>query len=100
MAQNAKYAKDQQPGFTNRIERVAIVGAGGSVGKYIAQELLKTGKHTVTALTRTTSMTKLPEGLSRLPKWTTTMRRRLSRPSGTGVPRHHPVRPGTARDAF
>ncbi|KAK1750182.1 hypothetical protein QBC47DRAFT_354046 [Echria macrotheca] len=59
----AKYAKDQPAGFTNRIERVAIVGAGGSVGKYIAEELLKTGKHTITALSRPGSTSKIPEGI-------------------------------------
>ncbi|EAW08550.1 aromatic alcohol reductase [Aspergillus clavatus NRRL 1] len=58
-----KYAKDQPEGFTNRIERVAIVGAGGSVGKHIARELLQTGKHTVTALTRADSSNVLPEGV-------------------------------------
>ncbi|KAL4914440.1 hypothetical protein BDW62DRAFT_190337 [Aspergillus aurantiobrunneus] len=58
-----KYAKDQPAGFTNRIERVAIVGASGSVGKPIAQELLKTGQHTVTALTRVDSTSLLPDGV-------------------------------------
>lgn len=33
------------------------------MGKYITQELLKTGKHTVTALTRPGSKTKPPEGI-------------------------------------
>ncbi|KAJ8098927.1 hypothetical protein POJ06DRAFT_296652 [Lipomyces tetrasporus] len=56
MASN--YAKNQPPGFTNQIRR-----AGGSVGKHIAQELLKTGKHTVTALTRAGSQSELPEGI-------------------------------------
>ncbi|KAK4155926.1 hypothetical protein C8A00DRAFT_41564 [Chaetomidium leptoderma] len=36
-----KNAKDQPPGFTNRIERVALVGAGGQLGKYIAAALLQ-----------------------------------------------------------
>ncbi|KAL4923346.1 aromatic alcohol reductase [Aspergillus undulatus] len=63
MAQPQKYAKDQPSDFTNRIERVAIVGAGGSVGKPIAQELLKTGQHTVTALTRKDSTSPLPDGV-------------------------------------
>lgn len=36
--------------------------AGGTVGKYIAQELVKTGKHIVTALTRSGSTNKLPDG--------------------------------------
>ncbi|KAM0457386.1 hypothetical protein ACHAPV_003298 [Trichoderma viride] len=60
---SVKYAKDQPAGFTNRIERVAIVGAGGQVGKHIAEELLKTGKHTVTAITRTGSKSKLSAGV-------------------------------------
>ncbi|RLL96313.1 hypothetical protein CFD26_105345 [Aspergillus turcosus] len=58
-----KFAKDQPAGFTNRIERVAIVGAGGTVGKYISQELLQTGQHTVTALTRADSKSTLPAGV-------------------------------------
>ncbi|KAH0491060.1 hypothetical protein TgHK011_002505 [Trichoderma gracile] len=58
-----KYAKDQPAGFTNRIENVAIVGAGGQVGKHIAEELLKTGKHTVTAITRINSASELPKGV-------------------------------------
>ncbi|GKZ27440.1 hypothetical protein AbraIFM66951_005450 [Aspergillus brasiliensis] len=58
-----KYAKDQPAGFTNAIERVAIIGAGGTVGVNIVTELLKTGKHTVTALTRADSTNKLPEGV-------------------------------------
>lgn len=58
-----KYAKDQPAGFTNRIKRVAIVGAGGHVGRLVAQELLKTGKHTITALRRADSKAELPEGV-------------------------------------
>lgn len=34
------------------------------MGKYIAQELVKTGKHVVTALTRQDSTSKLPEGVN------------------------------------
>lgn len=37
--------------------------AGGTLGKYIAEELMKTGKHIVTALTRSGSTNKLPEGV-------------------------------------
>ena len=59
----AKYAKDQPAGFNNRIENVAIVGASGSVGSYITDALLKTGKHTVTAVTRDGSNSKLREGV-------------------------------------
>ncbi|KAJ5105997.1 hypothetical protein NUU61_003344 [Penicillium alfredii] len=57
------YVKNQAPGFINQIRRVAMVGAGGSVGKPIAQEVLKTGKHTLTALTRVGSQNTLPEGI-------------------------------------
>ncbi|ROV91374.1 hypothetical protein VMCG_09683 [Cytospora schulzeri] len=60
-----KYAKDQPAGFFNRIEKIAIVGhkAGGHVGSYFAHELLKSGKHTITGLTRQDSTSKLPEGV-------------------------------------
>lgn len=47
----------------NYIEKVAIVGAGGRVGKFIVEELLKTGKHTVTAITRTDGKNVLPSGV-------------------------------------
>ncbi|KAE8440888.1 hypothetical protein EG329_006355 [Mollisiaceae sp. DMI_Dod_QoI] len=57
-----KYAKDQPAGFINRIERVAIVGTGGRIGKHFAEELIKTGKHTVTALARAETKD-LPEGV-------------------------------------
>ncbi|KAK7756977.1 hypothetical protein SLS62_000993 [Diatrype stigma] len=57
------YSKDQPQGFTNRIERVAIVGAGGHMGKHLTEHLLKTGKHIVTAITRPESTSKLPEGV-------------------------------------
>ncbi|KAK1147891.1 hypothetical protein N8T08_000406 [Aspergillus melleus] len=58
-----RYAKDQPTGFSNAIERVAIVGAGGTVGSHITAALLKTGKHTVTALSRKDSPNKLPAGV-------------------------------------
>ncbi|CAH0050641.1 unnamed protein product [Clonostachys solani] len=59
-----KYAKDQPLGFTNRIERVAIVGAGGDgVGSHMAKALLATGKHSVTAISRVGSTNTLPEGI-------------------------------------
>jgi len=67
----------------NRITKVAIIGvsdfessisftslqrltnhqAGGNSGSFITSALLKTGKHTVTALTRADSQNKLPEGV-------------------------------------
>ncbi|KAI5464833.1 hypothetical protein BGZ63DRAFT_350598 [Mariannaea sp. PMI_226] len=58
-----EYAKDQPQGFTNKIERVAIVGAGGSVGKHLAASLIKTGKHTVTAISREGSTSSIPDGV-------------------------------------
>ncbi|KAF7552453.1 hypothetical protein G7Z17_g4294 [Cylindrodendrum hubeiense] len=58
-----KFAKDQPQGFTNKIERVAIVGAGGFVGKILAEALVATGKHTVTAISRAGSTNKLPDGV-------------------------------------
>ncbi|KAF5694511.1 oxidoreductase like [Fusarium denticulatum] len=60
-------AKDQPAGFSNRIERVAIVGAGGRQGARITEQLLKTGKHTITALTRIGSTSKLPHNVKSIP---------------------------------
>lgn len=37
--------------------------AGGSIGKHLTEALIKTGKHTVTAITRPNSTSKLPEGV-------------------------------------
>jgi hypothetical protein len=42
---------------------VALVGAGGHSGTYMARALLATGKHVVTALTRAGSTSTLPEGV-------------------------------------
>ncbi|CAF9907895.1 MAG: hypothetical protein HETSPECPRED_007931 [Heterodermia speciosa] len=47
----------------NRIRNVAIVGASGRLGKHFAEELLKTGNHTVTALTRSSGTSALPTGI-------------------------------------
>ncbi|KAK7422926.1 hypothetical protein QQZ08_009283 [Neonectria magnoliae] len=58
-----KYAKDQPQGIVNKIEKVAIVGAGGSIGKYLAEALVKTGKHSVTAISRAGSTSKVPDGV-------------------------------------
>ncbi|CAI7582971.1 unnamed protein product [Penicillium crustosum] len=57
------YAKDQPEGFTNRIENVAIVGAGGSVGRHLIDQLLKNSKHIVTAITRPSSTNQMPESV-------------------------------------
>ncbi|KAL4748743.1 hypothetical protein BDW72DRAFT_205352 [Aspergillus terricola var. indicus] len=64
-----RYAKDQPAGFTNRIEKVAIIGltafnkAGGSIGRHLTDQLLKNGKHTITAITRPESTSKIPDGV-------------------------------------
>ncbi|KAJ0421456.1 NAD(P)-binding protein [Aspergillus carlsbadensis] len=58
-----KYAKDQPAGFVNGIEKVAIVGAGGTIGSHITTALLATKKHTITALTRAGSTNTLPAGI-------------------------------------
>ncbi|KAF2729696.1 NAD(P)-binding protein [Polyplosphaeria fusca] len=47
----------------NKIEKIAIIGATGNIGKAIAEALVATGKHTVTAITRPTSTGTLPEGV-------------------------------------
>ncbi|UNI13407.1 hypothetical protein JDV02_000155 [Purpureocillium takamizusanense] len=59
----SKYAKNQPNGFRNAIERVAIVGAGGTVGSHIVASLLATGNHKVTALSRKDSSNNPPEGV-------------------------------------
>ncbi|KAF5674604.1 oxidoreductase like [Fusarium denticulatum] len=58
-----QYAKDQAPGFVNAIKNVALVGATGQIGKVFTEHLLKSGKQTVTALTRRGSKTTVPEGV-------------------------------------
>ena len=59
----SQYADQQPAGFKNHIKNVAIVGAGGNVGKFVAEALIKTGKHKVTAISRPDSKNKMPEGL-------------------------------------
>ncbi|KAI1343478.1 hypothetical protein F5Y15DRAFT_412265 [Xylariaceae sp. FL0016] len=48
---------------SNYITKVAIVGAGGNSGRFMTEALLKTGKHTVTAITRADSQNELPDGV-------------------------------------
>ncbi|KAI7762923.1 hypothetical protein LZL87_008364 [Fusarium oxysporum] len=62
-----QFAKDQPESFSNRIERVVIVGASGRQGTQITEQLLKTGKHAITALTRTGSTSKLPDNIKAIP---------------------------------
>ncbi|KAJ3128650.1 hypothetical protein HK098_003857 [Nowakowskiella sp. JEL0407] len=56
------YAKDI-PNFNNHIKNVAVVGAGGQIGKFIVEALLANGKHSITALTRKGSSNKIPESV-------------------------------------
>ncbi|CAF0806414.1 unnamed protein product [Adineta steineri] len=58
-----QYANKQPQGFKNHVEKIAIVGGGGQVGKFIVEELLKIGKHKITALTREDSTSKMPPGV-------------------------------------
>ncbi|KAG5751267.1 hypothetical protein H9Q70_006107 [Fusarium xylarioides] len=58
-----QYARDQAPGFVNAIKNVAHVGATGQIGKVFTEYLLKSGKQTVTALTRKGSKTTVPGGV-------------------------------------
>ncbi|KAH8689011.1 hypothetical protein BGW36DRAFT_433774 [Talaromyces proteolyticus] len=48
---------------SNYISKVAVVGAGGNSGKFMAEALLGTGKHIITAITRVDSDSKLPDGV-------------------------------------
>ncbi|KAJ0300066.1 hypothetical protein COL516b_008808 [Colletotrichum fioriniae] len=59
------FARDAPKGFENFIQKVAIIEAGGNIGKAIAEELLKTGKHTVTAITRKESTSSLSNGVKK-----------------------------------
>ncbi|KAI1078549.1 NAD(P)-binding protein [Whalleya microplaca] len=47
----------------NHINKVAIVGADGFIGKYFVEELLKLGQHEVTAISRIDSKAVIPEGV-------------------------------------
>ncbi|KAK8037988.1 hypothetical protein PG994_014755 [Apiospora phragmitis] len=47
----------------SHVKNVAIVGATGSVGSYIVDEILKAGKHQVTAITRQASTAVMPDGV-------------------------------------
>ncbi|KAL8740030.1 MAG: hypothetical protein Q9190_007221 [Brigantiaea leucoxantha] len=58
-----QYSKHQPQPFSNRIQKVAIVGAGGHVRKRLAEAHFRTGRHVVTAITRTSSTSKLSKGI-------------------------------------
>lgn len=57
------FAKDQPAGSSNYIKNIAVVGVTGSVGEHITEQLLKAGKHNVTAITRADSKSKMPAGV-------------------------------------
>ncbi|KAK5175607.1 uncharacterized protein LTR77_000746 [Saxophila tyrrhenica] len=48
---------------SNHVTNIAIVGAGGRSGKFIAEALIGTGKHKVTAISRADSTSAMPDGL-------------------------------------
>ncbi|KAA8642727.1 uncharacterized protein ATNIH1004_009479 [Aspergillus tanneri] len=50
------------------IEREAIVDACGNIGKHFTEQLLKAGKHTVTAITRLGSASSLLEAHTNIVK--------------------------------
>ena len=50
-------------GSSNYIKNVAIVGAAGQVGSYITASLLETSKFIITAITRSDSTSKIPDGV-------------------------------------
>ncbi|OKL63870.1 hypothetical protein UA08_00184 [Talaromyces atroroseus] len=58
------FAKDQPAGSKNYVENIAVVGAGGQVGKFVVEALLANGKHKITALTREGSKNVIPDGVS------------------------------------
>ncbi|KAK4504117.1 hypothetical protein PRZ48_005032 [Zasmidium cellare] len=64
----SQFANKQAPGFRNHVENIAIVGAGGSIGKFITEALLAQGKHKVTAITRHDSDSVLPKGIHHIKK--------------------------------
>ncbi|OKL57468.1 hypothetical protein UA08_06930 [Talaromyces atroroseus] len=58
-----EYSKDKPAGFSNRVEKVAVIGAGGRMGSHIVENLLKTGKHAVTIISRPNSASTFPDGV-------------------------------------
>ncbi|PNS20291.1 arf-GAP with GTPase, ANK repeat and PH domain-containing protein 9 [Sphaceloma murrayae] len=48
---------------SNHLTKIAIVGASGSVGKYVVASLLANGKHQVMAITRADSKAVFPKGV-------------------------------------
>ncbi|KAJ4146030.1 hypothetical protein LMH87_004860 [Akanthomyces muscarius] len=63
-----EYASNQKPGFVNAIEKIAIVGAAGTIGAHITAALLQSDrKHTITALSRVGSTNTLPAGVAVAP---------------------------------
>ena len=62
------YAQDQPAGFQNHVRKIAVVGAGGQAGGVITNELIRAGKHEITAITRAESTSALPQGLHEVKK--------------------------------
>lgn len=60
----AQYTSTQPSGYKSHIQNIAIVGAGGRVGKYIVSAIQSNGlSQTITALTRQESSNTFAEGV-------------------------------------
>ena len=62
------FANQQPAGFKNHVENIVIVGAGGRSGQVMVKEIVKGGKHRVTAVTRPDSENTMPAGLHKIEK--------------------------------
>eukprot|EP01117_Protostelium_nocturnum_P006540 TRINITY_DN2356_c0_g1_i1.p1 TRINITY_DN2356_c0_g1~~TRINITY_DN2356_c0_g1_i1.p1 ORF type:complete len:341 (+),score=77.46 TRINITY_DN2356_c0_g1_i1:85-1107(+) len=59
-----EYANQKGQGYNNHIQKIALVGATGQVGKFILESLLKSNvKHQITVLTREETNHSFPEGV-------------------------------------
>lgn len=58
------FASQLPAGSSNFIEKIAIVGVSGQIGRYLTAELLKTGQHKVTAVSRVDSKAEIPSGVA------------------------------------
>lgn len=60
---SSQFANNQPAGYENHLRDIAVVGATGQMGGHIVAELLETGKHTVTAISRIDSTSQPPDGV-------------------------------------
>ena len=57
-----QYSSQQPSGFQNHVQRVAMIGIGGNIGKFTAESLIAT-RHNVTAIPRPDSQAVFPTRL-------------------------------------